>query len=194
MGTDKAFVEVEGEPLWQRQLRMLQELHPHELFISAPARDEWSDQGYVIIPDAQKNSGPLAGVVSALRRSSTPLLLALAVDLPCMTSDYLRHLLTFCSATRGLVPRDEPLVAVYPKSATAFAESCLASGRYAMRNFAAGCVADGLAVETEIAPADERLFLNMNTLEDLASVAAVYDRRIRDPQCPNAAVTDHRYR
>ena len=65
MGRDKAFVEIDGVPLWRRQLQLLEELLPHELFIAGPAHDEWQQTNCIIIPDAEPDAGPLAGIVAA---------------------------------------------------------------------------------------------------------------------------------
>src|SRR3954471_4455582 len=165
MGTNKALLDINRELLWRRQLSVLRALEPDELFIAGPMSDDDS----IPIPDAQPDSGPLAGVVSGLRRCSAPLLLVLAVDLPRMTSKYLRELLE-TSGEQGAVPRDQPLVAVYLRGALSLAERFLADNEYSMRNFARACIAQQLATEVEIAPEDEGLFLNLNTPEDLLLV------------------------
>ncbi len=36
MGRDKALLEIDGEPLWQRQLRTLRQLNPEQLMIAGP--------------------------------------------------------------------------------------------------------------------------------------------------------------
>lgn len=174
MGRDKAFIEVDGVPLWQRQLRILQQLAPTEILLAAPPRAEWKDSGCTIISDAQNNSGPMAGLTAALRRSSTDLLLVLAVDLPQITSAYLRMLLALCDDGKGAVPvseRFEPLVAVYPRASLRIAEQFLSSGRFSMQSFAACCVADGLMLEQPIKSSEAALFRNMNTPSDLAAIA-----------------------
>src|SRR5215217_4822617 len=149
MQRNKAFLEVEGVALWQRQLRILENLRPTEIFLAGPSRPEWKSANCIIVPDAQENAGPLAGLVAALRRSRTSLLLAFAVDLPHMTSVYLRGLLKLCQREIGVVPgarhRFEPLVAIYPKRSLAVAERFLANGSYSLQNFAASCTAHGLA-------------------------------------------------
>ena len=171
MGRDKAFVEIDGVPLWQRQLRLLLALEPRELFISGPVRAEWTDLGTAVLPDVKRDAGPLAGLTAALRRSSSPLLLALAVDLPNMTADYLCELLTLCTADCGMIPRRaerfEPLAAVFACAALPLAERGLESGDYSVQQFAARCVSEGLARAKPIATLDEPLFLNMNTPADL---------------------------
>ncbi|HEX8281155.1 MAG TPA: formate dehydrogenase accessory sulfurtransferase FdhD [Chthoniobacterales bacterium] len=175
MGRDKAFIEIGGVPLWRRQLRTLEQLAPAELFLAGHARAEWQDAACTIIPDAQEDSGPLAGIVSALRRSSSPLLLVLAVDLPNITRDDLQRLLDLCTNECGVVPRTdrfEPLVAAYPTRALSIAEQLLSARSYSLQEFARHCVADGLAREHHVAPADRAPFFNMNTPEQLALAAA----------------------
>ncbi|MDQ6624694.1 MAG: molybdenum cofactor guanylyltransferase [Verrucomicrobiota bacterium] len=165
MQRDKTLLEIDGEPLWQRQLHLLQSLGPDELLVTGPPRD-----GGIAIQDAQPESGPLAGVVSGLRACSAPLLLVLAVDLPRMTSDYLRQLISKCSESCGLVPEAQPVCAVYPKRALALAERGLAEGDYSMQLFAERCVGEGLVRQEIIAPDDEPLFLNLNTPEDVRAL------------------------
>jgi len=166
MGRDKAFIEIDRQPLWQRQLRLLRSLQPHELFIAGPFRADDA----ITLADARPGIGPLGGIVAALRRCSAPLLLALAVDLPSMTSCYLAELL---EAQSGIVPRNQPLAAVYPSTALPLAERCLTSQSYAMQDFAAHCMREGLVRRRDIAPAEEALFLNLNTPEDLFEVTHV---------------------
>ena len=104
MGLDKAFIELDGVPLWRRQLQILEALAPDQLFIAGPPRDEWEEANAIVIPDAESGAGPLAGLVEGLRRSSTGLLVTIAVDLPHMTTDYLRELVDSCAADCGVVP------------------------------------------------------------------------------------------
>ena len=174
MGTDKAFIEIGSVPLWRRQLQVLEELRPHELLIAGPPHEQWQEMNCIIIPDAEPDAGPLAGMVGALQRCATPLLLVIAIDLPNMTSRYLRELVNSCAADRGIVPshgeRSEPLAAIYPKRSLPLAERCLASGELSVRRFAARCAAGGFVVQKEITSDERSLFLNMNTPEDLATL------------------------
>jgi molybdopterin-guanine dinucleotide biosynthesis protein A len=191
MGRDKAFLEIEGVPLWRRQLRILEQLGPVEIFLAGPARDEWQDAGCTIIPDAQEDSGPLSGIVTALRRAPSPLLLALAVDLPNITSDYLATLVARCADDTGVVPRTErfePLAAIYPARSLHIAEQLLASGNFSLQQFADRCIAEEMASEHRVSPDDAFLFLNMNTPAD--AVAADYDRGARVIDTAGPAVTD----
>jgi molybdopterin-guanine dinucleotide biosynthesis protein A len=173
MGRDKAFIEIDGVPLWQRQLRILQELAPTEIFLAGPPREEWQNAGCAIVPDAQEECGPLGAIVAALRCSSSDLLLALAVDLPHMSADYLRGLVHQCAGDKGVIPwrnRPEPLAAVYPKRSLEVAEQLLTAGDYSLHLFADSCVREALAVRQPVSSDDAALFLNMNTPADLLEV------------------------
>lgn len=165
MRTDKALLEIDGEPLWLRQVHLLQALQPDELFITGRAHE-----GCISLVDAQPETGPLAGVVAGLRACSAPLLLVLAVDLPRMTSDYLRRLVAKGTDARGVVPTAQPLCAIYPRRSLAAAERCLADREYSMQCFAQRCAAERLVRLVRIAINDEPLFLNLNTPEDLRAL------------------------
>ena len=166
MGRDKALLEIDGEPLWRRQLETLCALAPEQLMISGPPRGE-----YEALPDAVENAGPLGGVSAALQRSSSPLLVVLAVDLPQMTSDYLRSLLTLCREGRGVVPRGpeffEPLAAVYPTVCASLTGAALRRGKYSMQDFVRSALAKKLIVAHDISTAEMPRFANLNTPADV---------------------------
>ncbi len=169
MGKDKAFLEIDGVPLWQRQIQLLESLAPKQIFIAGPSRAEWTRAGCKVISDAQINAGPLAGLIAGLRACESQFLLALAVDLPRMTADCLKDLLKFCAHDCGVVPMTdglEPLAAIYPSAARALAEEQLAQGRYSLQQFVRRCLDDGFMREQLIASEDAALFLNLNTPAD----------------------------
>lgn len=173
MGRDKAFIEIGCVPLWRRQLRILEELAPAEIFLAGSPDPAWKNAGCAIIADAKRDAGPLGGLVGALRCCSTSLLLVLAVDLPHMTSNYLRGLLGLCGAGKGAIPftgRYEPLVAVYPTVSLPLGEELLSAGRYSLQEFARHCVDDELATSFTVSPSDATFFLNLNTPADLIAV------------------------
>ena len=176
MGHDKALIPIGGLPLWERQLLLVQQLAPMQTFLSGPPRAHWDAGRYTVVEDAQPDAGPLAGLVAALRACAAPHLLALAVDLPKMTTTYLAELLSCCSGQAGVVPRNgrhfEPVAAVYPKICLPHAEEALATGEHALQDFAARGVADGWLIARDITADEAPLFLNMNTPADLAEVTS----------------------
>jgi molybdopterin-guanine dinucleotide biosynthesis protein A len=125
----------------------------------------------------QPDAGPLAGIVAALEQCANPLLLVLAVDMPAMSADYLRKLITQSGAARGVVPwrragRPEPLCAVYPRAVLAEARALLQGGHYAVTGLASAAGALGLIRPLVIVPEEEPLFANWNAPGDAPAAQA----------------------
>ena len=171
MGCDKALLEFEGRPLWRRQWDLLAGAGAGERFLSVRAEQDWAPADVIKISDATPDTGPLAGIVAALERCSTPLLLVLAVDLPGMQAAYLRKLHERCGPARGVVPwrrggRPEPLCAIYPREVLAEARELLKHGHNAVTGLAATAGSLGLIRTIAIEAEDEPLFVNWNSPGD----------------------------
>ena len=165
MGCDKALLEIDGAPLWRRQLATLRALAPEQLLVSGPSRGEGET-----VADEIAGAGPLGGVAAALHRCSAPLLVVLAVDLPEMTAAFLHGLLMLCRDGGGVVTRGpdffEPLAAVYPKVAQALAWEQLQRGEFSMQRFVAAALREKLVVARKRQPEEDALFTNFNTPAD----------------------------
>lgn len=168
MGRDKAMLTLpDGRRLWERQLGVLRELAPTELFISGPAREGFPPD-VPCLADEQPGCGPLGGIAAALRAMQSPRLVVLAVDLPNMTSGYLRGLLENVEDPAcGVVPKHlatdgfyEPLAAVYPLACRDLAEAALRRENRSLQNFVqtAGRLIQIRAISAEEKP----LFANWN--------------------------------
>ena len=170
MGRDKAWLEVDGQPLICRQIRLAREVGAAEVFISGRPDCDYSALGCPILQDEFPAAGPLAGIERALAKSNSPLLLVLAVDLARLTPKVLRELLSHCSTALGTIPRVqeqlEPLAAFYPITTHRLAVSQLTAGRNAVRDFAQLCV-EQESVRFVDLPADcSTVFANWNSPED----------------------------
>lgn len=166
MGRDKALLEIEGEPLWRRQLETLRALAPEQLMIAGAAREN-----YEVVADEIVDAGPLGGIAAALRKCRAPHLVVLAVDLPEMTPDFLRSLFLLCREESGAVPSDreffEPLAAIYPVACAALASAVLRGGDFSMQNFVRQAVKQNFLVARPILPSEISLFANLNSPADL---------------------------
>jgi len=173
MQRDKAFLPCRGTTLLARQVGLVRELAPAEVFISGRADADYGAFGLPVLLDRFSDLGPLAGIERALGETHSPLLLVLAVDLPDMTADFLRRLAARCRAGRGVAPRTrqglEPLAALYPQAMQPIASAMLQEGRAAMTEFVRRGVEVGLVDEWACPPADEVWFLNWNGPEDAGS-------------------------
>jgi len=176
MGRDKRLLLVDwrGEPvpLWKRQLEVLRELAPAELLVSGLPDLEYPPDAKVV-PDVVENGGPLAGILSCLKIAQSKLLLVLAVDLPNMSSTYLRSLVQASTPGSGVVPAIEedlePVAAVYPVEAATVALTFLQQGKRSVQAFARQLERNGLVNIQKVASGEMALFQNWNSPEDLAS-------------------------
>lgn len=175
MGRDKAWLPLGGQPLIQRQIDLVRELAPLEVFISGRKDTDYSRLGCPVLHDGWADAGPLAGLERALAAASAPLVLVLAVDLPNMKTSLLRRLAVDCAGVQGAIPRlndlVEPLAAFYPKSAHALAVAQLGDSHYAVKSFAELCVRSGLAKFYDVPEMEAACFANLNTPPKLYQMA-----------------------
>lgn len=115
MGKDKALLEINGETLIQRNIKLLKKIGASEVFVS---RNDFSEGS---LPDIYPHHGPLSGIHSALFQSklchhSDPIIV-LPVDMPLLSEDLLICLveagLTMDNAVHYL---EHPLPAFIPNS------------------------------------------------------------------------------
>jgi molybdopterin-guanine dinucleotide biosynthesis protein A len=147
MGRPKETLLLDGEPLLQRQQRLLFEVGVRRVLLAmGPAdradqedRADQADRANVslllpemtgeVVHDPPGKAGPLAGIVAGLQRirrsPPDPLsaggILVIAVDMPRLQAGLLRELVDAAEPGVGAAPRMdsgwEPLAAVYPREA-----------------------------------------------------------------------------
>ncbi|HVV70536.1 MAG TPA: molybdenum cofactor guanylyltransferase [Verrucomicrobiae bacterium] len=170
MGSDKASLEVGGEALWARQVRVLRELTPAAVWVSARATPAWCPRDLEVVLDERPSRGPLSGLTAALTRLRTTHLLVLAIDLPGISSGHLRKLQQLASPGRGVLPLNqdyyEPLCAVYPTEAVSAAQTALRHGELSLQNLAQALVRDSLALAYKLEPPEREYYQNLNHRSD----------------------------
>ncbi len=171
MGRDKAAVVFRGESLWRRQLRILRDLDPEKIFVSARTESSWLPADTELLLDEPPSRGPLSGLTKAIVQMQTSHLLALAVDMPFMTREQLRLLCTMISQGRGVVPvigeRAEPLAAIYPATAAADFLTALGGADFSLQPIVRRLVADE-KLELFAVPAEDRhLYRSVNEPDDI---------------------------
>jgi molybdopterin-guanine dinucleotide biosynthesis protein A len=171
MGRDKSTIVIDGEPLWQRQLRTLLATDPAELLISGRPTAPYASTA-VVIEDETPGCGPLGGVATLLARATHPFVLVLAVDLPAMTAEFLHQLVGSAIDQRSALAleidgRFEPLAAVYTRDCLPIARRSLAKGELAMQAFLHQLATSGLLQSRVALPAERPFFRNLNRPADL---------------------------
>ena len=171
MGTDKATFLFRGKPLWQVQLETLRRLQPAEIFLSAKTDPLWRPGDVQFIADLPPSRGPLSGLAASLAKIDTAHLLALAIDMPFMTENYLRSICAAIAPGRGVVAkidnRAEPLAAIYPREAETDFRTALGGKDFSLQNLIRHLVTSGKLLEVFVTEQERRLFRNVNTMSDV---------------------------
>jgi len=169
MGRNKARLCIDGEPLWQRQMRVLKMAGAKPVFLVQAPDQRALTRG--VIRDTMREAGPLAGLHAALAECGSGHLAVLAVDLPGIDHDWFACLAKLCLPGTGVVTRTragyEPLAAIYPREAHLEANACLAQGAFALQEFLAVLVRNRRMRVLRLKSADTRKLVNWNTPADI---------------------------
>jgi molybdenum cofactor guanylyltransferase len=176
-GVNKALVEVGGRRVVDRLLAALRPLGGDIVLVNNDGSLA-GIPGTRVVPDAEPGAGPLMGLYSGLQAVTTPLAVAVACDLPFVSTDLLRGLLALAEGYDAVVPvlgeQPEPLHAVYRAACAPAIQNALAQGRKRVNSFF-----DDVRVryvrEDELRAWDPELrsFLNVNRPDDLARARAL---------------------
>ena len=117
MGTDKAFIEIDGRPLALRVADSLAAAGASDVFAVGGDLDRLRALGLDARPDRVAGQGPLAGIVTALEHTDAELIVVAACDLVGITPAAVRELLdALTDDADAVIPRSdrlEPLMAAY---------------------------------------------------------------------------------
>ncbi len=173
-GSDKAFLDWQGMPLYVNQLRKLASLSPGQLWLSTRADQPFPDvlSAVTRLVDQRPDLGPIGGLHSILRSSRAERVLVLAVDLPRMEAEFLAQLL---SGNAGRAPISsqtwEPLAAVYPREKMlTLVEAAISKGDYRLQNLLNHAAEAGWLEAWPITEKEAAFFTNLNTPDDLALI------------------------
>jgi len=174
MGRDKATLLFRGKPLWQIQLELLRRLAPAEIFVSTRTDPVWRPADLQFVADDSPSRGPLSGLAASLAATRTKHMLALAIDMPFVTEEYLKFLWSRIEPGRGVIPKIddnfEPLAAIYPHEALANFQRALSGKDFSMQSVANRLATDGKLRVMAVTSEERKLFMNLNEPDDLATL------------------------
>jgi molybdenum cofactor guanylyltransferase len=166
MGRDKALVAVDGVPMAERVARALHAAGCDVVRFIGGDASALEALGRPVVPDSYPGAGPLGAVITALRVSGRPVVVA-ACDLPDLDADTVVAVIGDGTGDRPRVAhtgRIEPMLAWWPLAALGAVEAQFASGERALHR--------ALAVVGYVAvPVAAGRLRNVNTPLDLHGVA-----------------------
>jgi molybdopterin-guanine dinucleotide biosynthesis protein A len=171
MGTNKALLELAGEPLVQRLAVRFRSWFEQVLIVTNTP-ETYDFLGLPMVGDRVPGLGPLGGLEAGLRASRFDHAFFCAVDMPFVNEGLVRHMLTLASDYDIVVPvlggEFEPMHAVYSKGCLPAITANLDARRLRLISFF-DAVRRREITEEEIGRFGDpaRLFFNCNTPEDL---------------------------
>lgn len=159
MGRDKALLPFGGRTLLQHVAGIVREAAGEVTVLGDP--EKYGRLGLRAIPDVVPDSGPMGGLLTAMKDANEPRILLVACDMPNLTVAFLRELI----GTKGeiVVPdsgRLHPLCAIYARRWWPAVEFAVRQRLLKMHDFLS-------TVPVQRVPADPNLLKNLNTPEDL---------------------------
>jgi len=168
IGVDKALLKVGGSTMIERIITVLQQVAGHVL-ISA-GNGKYSFTGYSHVEDKFADIGPIGGIYSALKASSTPINIVVSCDLPFLSVDLLDYLLKNALENELIIPIHnnfyEPLCAVYNVSLLPVIEQQINEGDYKLINLITKTDSKLLPITSDLPFYKPNVFNNINSIAD----------------------------
>ena len=176
MGTDKALLNYRGECLIRYPIRLFQQLSPDVRIIGDPSR--YARFGLPVIADCVPSHGPLSGIYTGLKSSSTQYNLFLACDMPLMRPEFFELLFSKSANGDAVVMRFEdgfiePLCSIYSVACLPAIEANFAAGMFKISHFFSR-VAVSYVGEREFQQQglSREIFTNVNTPEEVRQLSS----------------------
>ena len=172
MGTNKAFLAVEGERLIDRTVRIYRDIFD-EIILVTNEPHLYYDIDVTLVIDLVKHKGPLMGIYTGLFYASSDPVFFAACDMPFLSAEFIRYLLVQSRDADIVVPETadgfQPLHAVYSKSCMGTIQRLLTQDKLKVTGFYKGMKLKIIGPDAirRFDP-DGQMFLNVNTPEEYA--------------------------
>jgi molybdopterin-guanine dinucleotide biosynthesis protein A len=173
LGRNKALEKIGGVTVLERVVNRLQPIASHLVIVTADGKNQLIPiSSAKFVADVYPGKGPLGGIYTGLSASHTELNIAVACDMPFLSTSLLKHMVELIPGFGAVVPRTreslfEPLHAVYSRTCLPVIKSHLESEQLSIRAFLAE-VKVRYIEEDECRQYDPELlsFFNMNRQAD----------------------------
>ncbi|MBX2991064.1 MAG: molybdenum cofactor guanylyltransferase [Bacteroidetes bacterium] len=170
MGSDKALLKFGSVTLIERSVAVLKSVFP-SVVISSDRVAELDFPGIPVLPDIRKDCGPLGGIHAALTHTKADCLFVLACDMPFVSPDLIRYLISSDPDADAVVPssggRVHPLCGLYSRNGLPAIERALERGSYKLQDVLGELKTAFVPITSDLPFYRSYLLDNLNSVEDV---------------------------
>jgi molybdenum cofactor guanylyltransferase len=179
MGFDKQMIEIDGERLVMKTIENLRGVFS-EIVVVTNRFELYDGENVTLIMDEIPDKGPLGGLYSGLKNSSSEYAYLIACDMPFINESYIRYMMDVigdksidaCITMRG--EWIEPFNAFYSKSMIDHLEERLHGGNLSVNGLLKSLECVYIEeVEALKFSSDWSMFSNINTRDDFENIIGV---------------------
>jgi len=169
MGMEKGLCILNGKPLIEYSIELLSDIC-NNVIISANSND-YDYLGLPVIKDKKRGIGPIGGLSAALHFSKTEDNFVLSCDMPFISIELARYILSERKEYQAVVPKNsgfyEPLCAFYRRNAVDEFDKTIKKGIYKIQRALQFLNVRFIDIDPKKDFGNELLFVNINTEENL---------------------------
>jgi len=173
MGEDKGLVLLNGKPMIQYVIEALKEVVSNIIIISNNA--SYNKFGVPVYSDIIKYKGPVGGIYTGLYHSTTELNFCISCDVPMISSDFILWLLKRSGNASITLPmykdKIHQMIGVYSKQVLSNFKESTEKEHLKLSQVNKDMACEIIDIEKEYANFDELIFSNINTKNELISIA-----------------------
>jgi molybdopterin-guanine dinucleotide biosynthesis protein A len=175
MGIDKSMLLIKNQPIIKHICDQLRGTFS-QILISTDELEKYAFLGFDCVPDRMPGQGPLMGIASALEASENEINFIIACDIPYIDIRFVRKMLTEAQTADMVIPthdngKNEPLFAIYNKSALKAMNQVLSSGKRKISDAFDLCKVRYIKLKA-------KQLINLNTMEEYEEFRKKYDAEI----------------
>jgi len=176
MGTNKAFLDINGERLIDRTVGIFKDLFG-EIILSTNSPLDYLDHDAVIVTDIIKNKGALGGIYTGLFFASHEHAFVSACDMPFLNKSFIEYMIERRGDNDIVVPKTseglQPLHAIYSRRCLPAIKRIIDRDQLKITGFYKGLKT--LEIPEDVIKSydpEGKMFINVNTREDLEKISS----------------------
>ena len=168
MGSNKALLKLHGKYIISYPIKVLRKFSTQQII--STNNSDLDFLNIKTVADKYKNIGPIAGIYSVLKESSTQKNIILSCDTPFIDSATVEYMLEHSEGYEIVLPIYEnhlqPMTGIFDKSIVFTIEKEILSGNYIPPRIFEKCKINKLIIPENISANYKHLFFNINSPAD----------------------------